>query len=183
MPASVSRRSAGPRSPVFSRRIWSSVSMMVKLERNPASSACRRSRRAPMAWKVPNHRPSVDRPISSPTLCDISRAALLVKVTARTCQGVARPVARMRASRTVSTRVLPVPAPARTRTGPSSASAAWRWDSLSRASRSPGAPGGALSGSETVMTGGNLSHFSNRGMRPSGARCAGDRERQLSRRP
>ena len=47
----------------------------------------------------------------------ISRAALLVKVTARICEGKARPVARMWAMRVVSTRVLPVPAPASTRTG------------------------------------------------------------------
>ncbi len=49
----------------------------------------------------------------------ISRAALLVKVTARICEGQARPVARMWAMRVVSTRVLPVPAPASTSSGPS----------------------------------------------------------------
>ena len=49
----------------------------------------------------------------------ISRAALLVKVTARISCGRAWPVARMWAMRVVSTRVLPVPAPASTSTGPS----------------------------------------------------------------
>ena len=43
----------------------------------------------------------------------ISRAALLVKVTARIWPGQALPVARIWASRVVSTRVLPVPAPAK----------------------------------------------------------------------
>ena len=47
----------------------------------------------------------------------ISRAALLVKVTARICEPRARPVHRMWAMRVVSTRVLPVPAPASTSTG------------------------------------------------------------------
>jgi hypothetical protein len=56
----------------------------------------------------------------------ISRAALLVKVTARICEGKAFPVARMWAMRVVSTRVLPVPAPASTRTGPSVVSTASR---------------------------------------------------------
>ena len=55
----------------------------------------------------------------SPTRSFISRAALLVKVTARISHGRARPVARMWAMRVVSTRVLPVPAPASTSTGPS----------------------------------------------------------------
>ncbi len=50
----------------------------------------------------------------------ISRAALLVKVTARISFGRARRVHRMCAMRVVSTRVLPVPAPASTSTGPSS---------------------------------------------------------------
>ena len=63
----------------------------------------------------------------------ISRAALLVKVTARISLGRARPVARMWAMRTVSTRVLPVPAPASTSTGPSSVSTAIRCSGLSPA--------------------------------------------------
>ena len=50
----------------------------------------------------------------------ISRAALLVKVTARICDGRARPVINWWAMRVVSTRVLPVPAPASTSSGPPS---------------------------------------------------------------
>ena len=60
----------------------------------------------------------------------ISRAALLVKVTDSSSHGRARPVARMCASRVVSTRVLPVPAPASTSTGPSVASTAARCSGL-----------------------------------------------------
>ena len=74
-----------------------------------------------MAWKVPSHgMPSTAWPTMVPTRSFISRAALLVKVTARISHGRARPVARMWAMRVVSTRVLPVPAPASTSTGPSS---------------------------------------------------------------
>src|SRR6185436_12645174 len=61
----------------------------------------------------------------------ISRAALLVKVTASTPQGLALPVESRCARRVVSTRVLPVPAPANTSTGPSSASTAARCSGLS----------------------------------------------------
>jgi len=43
----------------------------------------------------------------------ISRAALLVKVTARMLAALARPVEISQAMRVVSTRVLPLPAPAR----------------------------------------------------------------------
>ena len=88
--------------------------------------------------------------------CFISRAALLVKVTARICEGKARPVARMWAMRVVSTRVLPVPAPASTRTGPSVVSTAsasvrgsGRRDSRARclaAAGSHGARGNAADG-------------------------------------
>ncbi len=79
-----------------------------------------------MAWKVPSHQPSTGAPVRAETRSFISRAALLVKVTARTWLGQARPVDRRCASLVVSTRVLPVPAPASTRTGPSSASTAAR---------------------------------------------------------
>ena len=68
--------------------------------------------------------PSTIWPTMAPTRSFISRAALLVKVTARISPGRARPVARMWAMRVVSTRVLPVPAPASTSTGPSSVSTA-----------------------------------------------------------
>src|ERR1051325_5014888 len=65
---------------------------------------------------------------SSLTRSSISRAALLVKVTARMFPG-AMPRAIMCAMRKVITRVLPVPAPARIRTGPlivAAASRCWR---------------------------------------------------------
>ena len=84
-----------------------------------------------MAWKVPSHgMPSTAPPTSAPMRSFISRAALLVKVTARICEPRARPVHRMWAMRVVSTRVLPVPAPASTSTGPSSASTAARCSGL-----------------------------------------------------
>ena len=85
----------------------------------------------PMEWKVPSHgMPSTICPTMVPTRSFISRAALLVKVTARISFGRARPVARMCAMRVVSTRVLPVPAPASTSTGPSSVSTASRCSGL-----------------------------------------------------
>ena len=74
--------------------------------------------------------PSPALPTSTAMRSRISRAALLVKVTARICDGQARPVAMMWAMRVVSTRVLPVPAPASTSTGPSVASTARRCSSL-----------------------------------------------------
>ena len=70
--------------------------------------------------------PSITEPTRSPTRCFISRAALLVKVTARISLGRAVPVLSKCAIRVVSARVLPVPAPASTRTGPSKASTAAR---------------------------------------------------------
>src|SRR5664280_1277157 len=60
----------------------------------------------------------------------ISRAALLVKVTARMFPG-ATPLAIRCAMRNVMTRVLPVPAPARINTGPFNVSTAWRCWGLS----------------------------------------------------
>jgi hypothetical protein len=104
---------------------------MVKSDRRFTSSACRRRILVPMAWKVPSQgMPSATGPISAATRSFISRAALLVKVTARMSKGRARPVAIRWAIRVVSTRVLPVPAPARTSTGPSVASTAWRCSGL-----------------------------------------------------
>ena len=68
----------------FIRRIWSSVSRMVKPDLSPTSSAWRRRSLAPIEWNVPSHcMPSSTPPIRSPTRFFISRAALLVKVTAR----------------------------------------------------------------------------------------------------
>ena len=76
----------------------------------------------PMEWNVPSQGiPSAAPPRSWPTRSFISRAALLVKVTARISFGRARCVHSRCAMRVVSTRVLPVPAPASTSTGPSSA--------------------------------------------------------------
>ena len=43
--------------------------------------------RAHSAWNVPSHRPSTGRPRIAPTRSRISRAALLVKVTASTWPG------------------------------------------------------------------------------------------------
>ena len=87
-----------------------------------------------MEWNVPSQgMPSTAPPTSWPMRCFISRAALLVKVTDRICEGNARRVARIWAMRVVSTRVLPVPAPASTSTGPSSVSTASRCSGLSPA--------------------------------------------------
>ena len=49
--------------------------------------------RAAIAWKVPSHTPSAARPIIASSRSRISRAALLVKVTASNSDGKARPVA------------------------------------------------------------------------------------------
>ena len=105
---------------------------MVKLDVSPTYSACRRSMRAHSAWKVPSHSPSTGRPRITATRSRISRDALLVKVTASTWPGEARPLSRMCANRVVSTRVLPVPAPASTSSGPSSVSTAARCSGFRR---------------------------------------------------
>ena len=113
-------------------RIWSSTSRIVKFVLRPTSSAWRRRIFTPMEWKVPSHgMPSTASPTISPMRCFISRAALLVKVTARISDGRARPRVRMWTIRVVSTRVLPVPAPASTSTGPSSVTTASRCSGLS----------------------------------------------------
>ena len=104
---------------------------MVKSDFRPTSSAWRRSTLVPIEWKVPSQgMPSAIEPTSAPTRSFISRAALLVKVTARMSNGRAFAVAIRWAMRVVSTRVLPVPAPASTSTGPSVASTAWRCSGL-----------------------------------------------------
>ena len=110
---------------------------MVKVGLRPMRSAWRRRRRAQIEWNVPSHRPSALPPTSPSTRSRISRAALLVKVTARIWLGQARRVARIWASRVTSTRVLPVPAPASTSTAPSSVSAASRCSGLSASSHGP----------------------------------------------
>ena len=61
----------------FSRRIWSSVSRMVKLDCNPTSWAWRRNMRAQRAWNVPSHRPSAGEPRIAPTRSRISRRGLV----------------------------------------------------------------------------------------------------------
>ena len=111
-------------------RITSSVSRMVKSERRPASSrmaggggaqeldADRVEGAEPGHALEPRRRPARRRAPS------ISRAALLVNVTERICEGKAKPRLRIWAMRVVSTRVLPVPAPASTSTGPSRLSTA-----------------------------------------------------------
>ena len=105
---------------------------MVKFDFSPTSSAWRRRSLTLSEWKVPSQgMPSITPPTSRPTRAFISRAALLVKVTARISFGRARPVLSRCAMRAVSARVLPVPAPASTRTGPSSASTAARWAGFS----------------------------------------------------
>ncbi len=100
---------------------------MVKFDFSPTSSAWRRRIFTEIEWKVPIQGiPSTVCPSSRPTRSFISRAALLVKVTARISFGRARPRVSRCAIRAVSARVLPVPAPASIRTGPSSASTAAR---------------------------------------------------------
>ena len=61
---------------------------MVKSDFSPTISAWRRRIFTPIEWKVPSHgMPSTTPPTISPTRCFISRAALLVKVTARISLG------------------------------------------------------------------------------------------------
>src|SRR4051812_38411776 len=64
-------------------------------------------------WKVPIHMPRGFAGSMAVMRVSISRAALLVKVTASTWAGVTRPPLTSQAMRVVSTRVLPLPAPAR----------------------------------------------------------------------
>ena len=90
----------------------------------------RRRMRAPRAWKVPIHMPDVLPPSSTSMRPRISRAALLVNVTAQISCGRTSRVASTYAIRWVSTRVLPLPAPAKMSSGPSGAVTASRWASL-----------------------------------------------------
>src|SRR3546814_21170477 len=80
----------------------------------------------------------------------ISRAALLVKVTARISDGQARRVAMMCARRAVSAAVFPVPAPASISTGPSVVSTACRCGPFNpcRKGGSEGYGGGMRGGEE-----------------------------------
>ena len=52
-----------------------------------AGVPCLRKIRTPNAWKVPSHRDSAIGPTNPTTRSRISRAARLVKVTARICHG------------------------------------------------------------------------------------------------
>ncbi len=88
--------------------------------------------RAATEWKVPSQgMPSIAPPEMADMRAFISRAALLVKVTARIWLGQALRLAIRCASRAVSAAVLPVPAPASTSTGPSVVSTASRWGGFS----------------------------------------------------
>ncbi len=91
---------------------------MVKLLGSPTAAWCSRSSSRQKRWKVPTKSASA-RPLPTmpATRSFISRAALLVKVTARTFSG-GTPSAISWAIRQVITRVLPEPAPASTRSGP-----------------------------------------------------------------
>jgi len=64
-------------------------------------------------WNVPIHMPRVLIGSIAEMRVSISRAALLVNVTASTPAGLTLPVWISQAMRVVSTRVLPLPAPAR----------------------------------------------------------------------
>src|SRR5215218_1172743 len=90
--------------------------------------------------------PSMAPPLIAETRAFISRAALLVKVTARIWLGHALRVAMRLARRAVRAEVLPVPAPARTSTGPSVVSTASRCGGLRPASQGASGEGTLLSG-------------------------------------
>src|SRR3954469_22000672 len=92
---------------------WSCESRMVKTCGRPASAWCMRSMRLARPWNVPIHMPRGSAGSIAVTRVSISRAALLVNVTASTWAGVTRPPLTSQAMRVVSTRVFPLPAPAR----------------------------------------------------------------------
>src|SRR5438132_7248277 len=114
---------------------------MVKVRGMPTASPSRRSMRAPMAWNVPSHIPLIDSPTSASTRARISRAALLVNVTAQISSARTRRLAITYAMRWVSTRVLPLPAPAKMSSGPSGASTASRCCAFSPSSNVVAASG------------------------------------------
>jgi hypothetical protein len=126
----------------LSRRSWSSVSRMVKFDLQPdqLGMAAEHLGADRVEGAEPGHALDAS-PTRRPTRSFISRAALLVKVTARISRiGFARP--ERCARRAVSAAVLPVPAPARTSTGPSVVSTASRWGGFRPADRGrPGARG------------------------------------------
>src|SRR6267143_6895269 len=109
---------------------------MTKWRSIPSALPSRRRMRTPMAWKVPIQIAPAARLRRFSTRPRISRAALLVKVTARISPGSARPCWMSQAIRCVSTRVLPLPAPAKISNGPSSAATAARCGGFSPSRRS-----------------------------------------------
>jgi hypothetical protein len=101
-------------------------------------------------WNVPIHMPRTLIGVSAESRSSISRAALLVNVTASTESGDAWPVASSHAMRVVSTRVLPLPAPASTSAEPCGSVTAssccglrWARSGVDIDGRPGGAPGGA----------------------------------------
>src|SRR6266852_2668952 len=101
----------------------------------PIRAASRRRTLTAVEWKVPTHILSAPSPTSAPTRLRISRAALLVKVTASSRSGQTLRVAIRYAIRAVSTRVLPLPAPAKIRRGPSPCVTASCWGGFRRESK------------------------------------------------
>src|SRR5262245_59076760 len=101
----------------LSRRLiaasWSEESRIWNEGGSAASRWCARSVRLHSPWKVPIHMPRVLMGSIADSRVSISRAALLVNVTASTPCGLTRPVWISHAMRVVSTLVLPLPAPAR----------------------------------------------------------------------
>src|SRR5438552_11388458 len=109
---------------------------MTKWRSIPSALPSRRRMRTAMAWKVPIQMAPAVRFRRCSTRPRISRAALLVNVTARISPGSARPCWMSQAIRWVKTRVLPLPAPAKINSGPSSAVTAARCGGFSPASKS-----------------------------------------------
>src|SRR5258708_325455 len=101
----------------FSSRLtaasWSCESRIWKACGSPASRECARNMRLHRPWKVPIHMPRGFTGSIAVTRVSISRAALLVNVTASTPPGVTLSLFTSQAMRVVRTRVLPLPAPAR----------------------------------------------------------------------
>src|SRR5512139_532954 len=107
------------RSRRFTAPSWSCESRIWNSRGRPASRWCARSRRLHRPWKVPIHMPRGFTASIAARRVSISRAALLVKVTASTPAGDTAPCLSSQAMRVVSTRVLPLPAPARISAWPS----------------------------------------------------------------
>jgi hypothetical protein len=124
------RRATPPRT--ISRRISltrPSESLWSKITKRPSMSAARASsfnRARPKLWKVDMRiAPALRDPTRGTIRAAISRAALLVKLTATIAEGLT-PRSISAAMRRVITRVLPLPAPARISIGPLPCSTASR---------------------------------------------------------